>query len=285
MSIISKKDAFLQLYKTRTDVSQLLEGELSIDRGIKVEETRKVLMKKKKIDENGEVSFIFSEPYFNCNVFTIYNEYEIRRALDRADEEIKNRIATWLSEGSGWVIKEIQHHWVNIVKHVPLRGRSYLPLPKELRNSMYGSINLKNDDNKCFLCCHVRHLKPQKTHPERIKLEDREFAKRLDYSGITFPVTVEQIPKIEKQNKININLFSYDNGKKSVYPISVSKEKHPDHIELLYIEGQYEGKERQHYVYIKDFSRLMYNFTKHKAFLYELSSMFLFKRSISETQN
>ena len=25
-----------------------------------------------------------------------------------------------------------------------------------------------------------------------------------------------------------------------------------------------EGKERQHYVYIKDFSRLMYNFTKHK---------------------
>ena len=35
-------------------------------------------------------------------------------------------------------------------------------------------------------------------------------------------------------------------------------------MELLYIEGQYEGKERQHYVYIKDFSRLMFNFTKHK---------------------
>ena len=35
-------------------------------------------------------------------------------------------------------------------------------------------------------------------------------------------------------------------------------------MELLYIEGQYEDKEKQHYVYIKDSSRLMFNFTKHK---------------------
>ena len=44
---------------------------------------------------------------------------------------------------------------------------------------------------------------------------------------------------------------------------------------MLYIEGKYNGEERQHYVYIKDFSRLMVyikdfsrlmiNFTKHKG--------------------
>ena len=34
---------------------------------------------------------------------------------------------------------------------------------------------------------------------------------------------------------------------------------------MLYIEGKYNGEERQHYVYIKDFSRLMFNFTKHKG--------------------
>ena len=141
---------------------------------------------------------------------------------------------------------------------MPLRGRSYLPLPEELRNSMYGLINLKNDDNRCFLWCHVRHLNTQKNHPERIKLEDREFTKRLDYSGITFPVTFKQIPKIEKQNNININLFGYN---KTIYPIYISKAKNTDDMDLLYIEEE----EKQHYVYIKDFNRLMFNFTKHKS--------------------
>ena len=66
MSIISIKDAAQQLYNTRSDVARVLEGELSIDRGIKVEVTLKVLMKKEKIDKDGEVSFIFNQPYFNC---------------------------------------------------------------------------------------------------------------------------------------------------------------------------------------------------------------------------
>ena len=65
-----------------------------------------------------------------------------------------------------------------------------MPLPKELRNSKKGLINLKNEDDKCFLLCHVRHLNPKKDHPYRIKLSDKEFAKKLDYSDITFPVTI-----------------------------------------------------------------------------------------------
>ena len=56
----------------------------------------------------------------------------------------KKRVAKWLLKGSGWVVEEVQHHYVNIVKYVPLRGSSYIPLPKELRNSMYGLINLQN---------------------------------------------------------------------------------------------------------------------------------------------
>ena len=86
-------------------------------------------------------------------------------------------------------------------------GSSYIPLPEELRNPKRGFIDPKNEDHKCFLWCHARHLNPQKKDPQRIKLSDREFANGLDYSGITFPVTINQIPKIEKQNKININLF------------------------------------------------------------------------------
>ena len=139
VSIVSKKDIDQQLFNTRSDVFKLLESELSIDRGIKVEVSLRVLMKKEDMDGN----IIFDTPYFNCRIFSITNKYEIQIALDKADEEVKKRAAQWLSKGSGWVVEEVQHHHVSVVKYIPLRGRSYIPLPKELRNSMYGLINLK----------------------------------------------------------------------------------------------------------------------------------------------
>ena len=148
--IISRRDAAKQLYYTSIDVARVLEDNLYIDKGLKAKVVLKILMKKKKI-EDGEIYFIYNEPYFRCKIFTIMNKYDIIKALDKAAEEINNNIATWLSEGSGWVIEDIQHHYFDIVTHIPLGGSSYLPLPKELRNSMKGLINLKNKDDKCFI--------------------------------------------------------------------------------------------------------------------------------------
>ena len=112
----------------------------------------------------------------------------------------------------------------------------------------------------------MRHLNPLEKNPQRIKLSDKEFAKKLDYSGITFLVTIEQINEIERQNNININVFGYDAETKSVYPIRISTESYDDHMELLYIEDELPcAIAKQHYVYIKDFNSLMYSFTNHKT--------------------
>ena len=62
---------------------------------------------------------------------------------------------------------------------------------------------------------------------------------------------------IEKQNNININVFCYD---ESIYPIRISKRKYEKHMELLYITDE---KNKSHYVFIKDFSRLMYGFNNY----------------------
>ena len=64
--------------------------------------------------------------------------------LNEATEEILNKIAVWLSEGSGWVIELITEHRVNIVRYIPLKGNSYIPLPEELKNPRKGLINIKN---------------------------------------------------------------------------------------------------------------------------------------------
>ena len=66
-------------------------------------------------------------------------------------------------------------------------------------------------------------LKSTKKYPQRIKKVDREYIKNLNYSGIEFPVTIKQYNKIEKQNNININVFSYSNG--VIFPIYVSRGK------------------------------------------------------------
>ena len=113
--------------------------------------------------------------------------------------------------------------------------------------------------NKCLIWNLVRHRNPRKIHPERITGSDREFVKELDYSGIDFPVTIKQIPQIERQNKININVFGY--YQKKPYPIYISsKEKYPDNMELLYIE---EG-DKNHCVLIKDYNRFFSTCNKHQ---------------------
>ena len=270
VSLIKRKDPHKQLYYTTPGVAKELGSILNRDGGMKVQVTLHVTFKKKKIeyrdDGQAEEVFEYKDAYFNSTAFTILNEYQIIEALDKAAEEINNKIAFWLSEGSGWTIVEIRSHFVNIVKYLPLRGNSYISSPKELRNSMIGLINPKNIDNECFRWCHNRHLNPRKKNPQRITQSDRESVKGLDYSGITFPVTINQINRIEKQNKININLFGYDTVKKAVFPIYPSEESYDDHLELLYLEGKNElGEETTHYVYIKDFNRLMFNFTKYKG--------------------
>ena len=54
---------------------------------------------------------------------------------------------------------------------------------------MKGLINIKNNDNKCFLWCHIRHLNPLKIHPERITKAHKNMVNDLDYNGIVFSVS------------------------------------------------------------------------------------------------
>ena len=57
-----------------------------------------------------------------------------------------------------------------------------------MKNSNESLINTKNNDNKCFLWCHIRHLNLVKTRPERIIKEDKKVINDLDYEKIEFPV-------------------------------------------------------------------------------------------------
>ena len=189
INIINRKDPSKQLYYTTYGVAEELRSIFNTDGAMKAQLTLHVLFKKKKIeyrdDGQAEEVFEYKDAYFNSTSFTILDNEDIIESLDKAAEENINKIAFWLSEGSGWIIEEIRSHFVNIVKYLPLRGSSYIPSPEAVRNSMCGLINLKNKDDKCLLWCLVRYFNPRKVHPERITKDDMEFAKRLNFRGIT----------------------------------------------------------------------------------------------------
>ena len=144
-------------------------------------------------------------------------------SLENAFQEILYRIDDWINKGSGLIVELIESQYVHVSTYRPLSGSYYKKLPAELRSSEKGLINIKNNDQKCFLWCHVRHFNPVKIHTERITREDKKLVNDLDYDRIEFPVQEKDFSKIEKKNSICINEFYYEN--KLTFPIYVSDQK------------------------------------------------------------
>ena len=78
-------------------------------------------------------------------------------------------------------------------------GSTYIEIPDEFKNSVKGLINIKNNDKKCLLCCHIRHLNPLKIHPEKITKVDKKMINDLDYKGIKFPLSKKDYLKDKRQ--------------------------------------------------------------------------------------
>ena len=163
-----KKDPLLQLQKSRRAVEYLFNNLLVQTKGFKFVETLQVKFVKHSNDKK-----ILKNGYFNSTTDLIINETDIKLAIQASQQQILNKIAQWISEGSGWTIQLIENHYINIVNYNPLKGSSYIELPQELRNSAKGLINMKNKDNECFRWCHIRHLNPQDKDPQRIKKTDK----------------------------------------------------------------------------------------------------------------
>ena len=71
-------------------------------------------------------------------------------------------------------------------------------------------------------------------------------------------MSIKDFHKIVVKSKIFINVFCYENTLS--YPILISDQKFKSSMDLLIISD----KIQSHYVYIKDFYKLMFNKTKNK---------------------
>ena len=124
----------------------------------------------KKYKPNREIEF--RPVYFNSKTKVVINH---QFSLENAFQLILHKIDNWINEGSGWIVELIESQYINISTYRLLSGSSYVKLPTALRSSKKGLINIRNNNQKCFLWCHVKQINPLKIHPERIHEKIKNF--------------------------------------------------------------------------------------------------------------
>jgi hypothetical protein len=209
--------------------------------------------------ENGEVIEEIVELGIQLNKKRCLAGDNIKNLINECIQQLNDKIfdddaVTNKLRGSGFIFVDISSAILNIVKTRMHGGKSYIPLPQWIQNKAC-CINIKNEDDKCFIYSYLyhinRHNEKFKSHPER-QSKYKKVIKDIDLSNIKFPVTLDQIPRIEKMFNISINIFEISKDNKNINPLIITKHKYPDMMDLLLLKG--EGF--NHYVYVKDFNKL-----------------------------
>ena len=211
----------------------------------------------KRTDSDG-LTYIKKFAFHSVGVKIITEETDLNEIYEEMFKEIEEEVQkVEHAEGSGWVFVEVKNLTLHADIWAPIGGSSYIDLPKELKNKN-AIINMKNEDNKCFLWCVLRALNPKDNHPERIDKDLKSKENTLNMKGIAYPVELKDIKRFEKQNPdISISVLGYGKDEK-IYPLGISKytknkEGRKYDIVLLLIKNG----DNSHYCLVKKLSALL----------------------------
>ena len=138
-------------------------------------------------------------------------------------------------EGSGFVFQEIEEVTLEIYKVNDIQASSWVELPEKYKKNK-SIVNIKNEDQFCFLWCILAHLYPVEVNKNRTSNYEM-YIKELNIQGLEFPMKVKDIPKFENLNNLNVNVFELTNGK--LTPILINKNNLQLQIDLLLFENHY----------------------------------------------
>ena len=172
------------------------------------------IMEKQNYDfKIGITSIETAKAYFSSETLLNLRADEAMKLVEDSFRSIEEKIQSFVQDGSAWQFKEVEQLEIHTTEHNPVKGSSYIDLPKWIKDKK-AIINIKNKDDKCFLWCILRYLYPKEINGERIgDLKKYEFS--LNTKGITFPITKYDINKFENLNPDlpGINVFYLDEKK------------------------------------------------------------------------
>lgn len=202
--------------------------------------------------------------YIYCEYATISADTNLLEWYTKnISDTVKIRVEDFEIKGSGWTLHSIVELEVNTNRYDVLHGAAYMPLPKFLFDKK-AIINVANSDEYCFKWAVLSALFPMGKSAQNVN-KYRELRHNLDFSGINFPVRLNDIQKFEDKNSsISINVYMFDEDKKLTYPVRLTKGLKKEHHIHLMLLSDVTGEtvhgdiiRSTHYCWIKSMSRLL----------------------------
>ena len=148
-----------------------------------------------------------------------YNErFDVHAAagvLDRVYQEQNEKLEALTDQGSGWQLLGIFRAYFKTIRCDPLRGGAHFTLPKFIKNKK-AVINIKNKDDKCLRWVLKAFKFSVQQNAERPSKYPKDEEDSLDFTGISFPTPLREIPKVEQLNRVRINVFTHNEDTKMI---------------------------------------------------------------------
>lgn len=205
----------------------------------------------------------------NQPVFSNSDLHEIYTSIVK---KLINEIQDQEDRGSGWNLYSIVRLELRINRYEPISGglRRRIKLPPFTRKSCVNPFRFYTTsviNHCCKNICFKLAVLGQVLHDRRIDIHNVSNYLKLknniyDWSGITFPVKLDDIPKFEQNNDISINVYGVNERLQRIFPMKVVSQRKRDHRDILFYKN--------HYSWIKNFSALVSRqiLKKKKAKLY-----------------
>ena len=192
---------------------------------------------------------------------TFWSSYEVvlestdaNKTFDKMKAKIIEAFAKYAKNGSGWFIVSVEKIQIDKSAYDPLKGSSYIPLPKKIAGKK-ALINMENKDDMCFKYAVTRALNPVSMHAYRVSKELKKQASELNWDGIEFPTpcTERQFKTFEKNNNVSVLVVGHEGN--DIFPLYVPTDRREKVVQLFFQKTE----TNSHYCVIKSMSRLIAN--------------------------
>src|SRR6218665_1940972 len=99
--------------------------------------------------------------YFKSVPAIMLNNLDIQQQITEAIERVEILSERFTRDESAWVIDEIENVTLHTSLYDPIGGSSYIPTPDWISHKK-ATINIQNNDDKCFVYCVLAVSHPQK---------------------------------------------------------------------------------------------------------------------------
>ena len=185
----------------------------------------------------------------------LLREDDIADAVNDLFATLTNRVEEYEARGSGWTISSVNHFTLKCTPYKALSGRGWIDFPQWLRAKKC-VVNIKNSDDRCFLYAMTlaTHLDKITTHRDRPS-QYEPYLEDFKLAGTSFPVSLDDLPVIEKANDVGINIFGV-NKESAQGPADIHLEYKASLSRPVNLLRVFEGT-KSHFCYISNLDGLM----------------------------